>query len=143
MIVWCWLACSKTGAVAEPPAAVRAGPRAILEGTAPSAVDDGVSIGRNEVVAYSQQVRTVVMPPYRTCLSEAGSPVAEDPVLVDVSVMPDGRVRDVVLSRSSGDRTVDDCARQAFLSADLPEPPPRRIDESGSMPLPTFAFPVQ
>lgn len=143
MIVgWVLLACAKTGTTAPPPPAVKAGPRAILEGTGPTAVDDdGVSIGRNEVVAYTQKVRAEVMPRYRSCLADAGGVVAEDPLLVDVTILPDGKLRDVVMNRSSGNATVDDCGRKAFTAANLPEPPVRQIDDSGSFAMPTFAFP--
>ncbi len=105
-----------------------------------SAEDVGVSIGRNEAVAYGQKVRAAVMPIYRDCVNEAGSPVTEDPVLVDVAVLPDGKVREVLLHRSSGNPAVDDCGRKAFVDASLPAPPARLIGESGSHTMPPFAF---
>ncbi|MEN0065832.1 MAG: TonB family protein [Myxococcota bacterium] len=139
MMAWLWLACSKTGTVAPPPPAVRAGPRAVLETPAESDDGEGLSIGRNEAVAYVQEVRTVVMPAFRACVDKEGV-TAEDPALVEARVDPKGNTKEVLISRSSGDRAVDDCARSAMANIVLPPPPPRQIDDSGTFELPTFAF---
>ena len=143
MIVWWWwLSCSRTGPVAAPPPAVQAGPRAILDDPAPTGQDDGLAIGRNEAVAYLQRVRATVMPVFRSCLEQVSHGQTEDRTLVEGRVTAEGRSRDVVVSRSSGDRLVDDCARRAMDDTMLPAPPTRLLDETGSLELPSFAFGV-
>lgn len=139
MIVWIWLSCAKTVPVTESQEPIVAGPRVVLdqpEGAGESG--EGLSIGKDEVVAYVQEVRVAVMPRFRTCVADAGD--ADDPTLVELIVERSGKTRDVVVSRSSGNPAVDDCARKVMAETSLPPPPASRLDANGVLELPTFAF---
>jgi len=138
VIAWIWLACARTGAPAAPPPAVQAGPRTIVETEYAPEPGEGVSIGRNEAVAYVQEIRAAVMPSFRSCVAEA--PRTGAPTLVEGRVSAQGRPFDVTVTKSSGDPAVDDCARRALAAAELSPPPPRILDRSGTFELPPFAF---
>lgn len=138
MTWWLLVACAKSGAPPEPAAPIVAGPRVVLEGEPVEDDGEGVSIGADEVVAYAQEVRVAVMPSFKACAAEAGA--ADDPVLVEAIVDGGGKTRDVVVSRSSGNRAVDECARNVMGNTMLPKPPANRLDAQGLLELPPFAF---